>query len=281
MRWLPTTACAPPVTGSAIMQPRRNGAKRLSRGRRSRPLFDAKAKARQTAQAGRDIISFSLWGDQPRYLRGALHNALRARLVYPGFTCRFYVDNSVPPDLVAALEGQGAEINSEQGEPTNRHRLTRRFLVADDEGVARYLVRDCDSLVNAREAAAVNVWLEGDAAFHVMRDWWTHTDPILAGMWGGRGGVLPPLAPLIDSYRSKQVETPNWDQWFLRDCVWPAIRTVSLVHDRLFETENSTPFPGIEPQGNLHVGQNEFAVRKAQQAEELARFKANVPSLKL
>lgn len=232
-------------------------------------------------QSGRDIISFSLWGDRPRYLRGALHNALRAHLLYPGFTCRFYVDESVPRDLVAALDEQGAEVISEQGEPTNRHRLTRRFLVADDETVARYLVRDCDSLVNSREAAAVNVWLESDAAFHVMRDWWTHTDPILAGMWAGRGGALPPLSPLIDSYRSKQVETPNWDQWFLRDRVWPAIRHASLVHDRFFVTENSRPFPGIEPQGSLHVGQNEFAVRKAQQAEELARFRASVPSLKL
>jgi hypothetical protein len=35
------------------------------------------------------------------------------------------------------------------------------------------------------------------------------------------------------------------------------------------------------PIGNLHVGQNEFAVRKAEQAAELARFRTSVPSLKL
>ena len=77
------------------------------------------------------------------------------------------------------------------------------------------------------------------------------------------------------------METPNWDQWFLRDRVWPAIRQVTLVHDRIFLTKGSTPFPGIQPRGNLHVGQNEFAVRKAEQAQELARFRSNVPSLKL
>ncbi|MEO6113351.1 MAG: tetratricopeptide repeat protein [Sphingomicrobium sp.] len=230
---------------------------------------------------GRDVISFSLWGDHPRYLRGALHNAVRAHLVYPDFTCRFYVDESVPSDLVAALEDQGAEVVAEQGEPTNRHRLTRRFLVADDPTVARYLVRDCDSLVNTREAAAVGLWMDSGHAFHVMRDWWTHTDPMLAGMWGGRGGVLPSLAPLLGSYRSKTMETPNWDQWFLRDCIWPGIRDVTLVHDRLFATRGAAPFPGIEPPGNLHVGQNEYAVRKSQQAEELARFKASVASLQL
>jgi hypothetical protein len=230
---------------------------------------------------GRSIVSFSLWGAHPRYLRGALHNAVRAGFVYPGFKCRFYVDQSVPADVLDALVGAGGELVLEEGEPSNRHRLTRRFLVADDPSVARYLVRDCDSLINAREAAAVSAWIDSGKPFHVMRDWWTHTDPILAGMWGGRGGALPPMAPMIAAYRSKEIETPNWDQWFLRDRVWPSIREATLVHDRLFVTEGSMPFPGIVPGGNLHVGQNEFAVRKAEQATELARFKASVPSLKL
>lgn len=232
-------------------------------------------------QDGRKIISFSLWGTNPRYLRGALHNLVRAGFVYPGFKCRFYVDASVPSDLLDALQSAGAELKMDDGEPSNRHRLTRRFLVADDPDVARYLVRDCDSLVNAREAAAVSAWLDSGKPFHVMRDWWTHTDPILAGMWGGTGGVLPSIAPMIEAYRAKEIETPNWDQWFLRDRIWPSIREASLVHDRLFVTEGSRPFPGILPAGNLHVGQNEFAVRKAEQAAELARFKTSVPSLKL
>lgn len=238
-------------------------------------------KLGESRREGAQIISFSLWGDHPRYLRGALHNALRARQVYPGWRCRFYVDASVPSDLLAAFGGLGAELVMDEGEPPTRDRLTRRFLVADDPGVAYYLVRDCDSLINAREAAAVGVWLDSGKAFHVMRDWWTHTDPILAGMWGGRGGVLPPMGPLIQSYRSKTVETPNWDQWFLRDRIWPGIRGQSLVHDRLFVTDGSQPFPGQTPPGNLHVGQNEYAVRKAEQAAELAGFREKVPSLGL
>jgi hypothetical protein len=100
-------------------------------------------------------------------------------------------------------------------------------------------------------------------------------------MWGGLGGVLPPLKPLIEGYRSKQVETPNWDQWFLRDRVWPSIASVSFVHDRFFRPGGSAPFPGPEPEGNYHVGQNEFAVRKAEQAKALAAFRADVPSLRL
>lgn len=227
------------------------------------------------------IIAFSLWGPNPRYLRGALHNCVRASLLYPGFRCRFYVDHSVPADLLDALAAQGAELIVEEGEPSQRRRLTRRFLVADDASVAIYLVRDCDSLVNAREAAAVGEWLDSGKAIHAMRDWWTHTDPMLAGMWGGLGGVLPPLELMIESYKAGVLETPNWDQWFLRDRIWPGVREVALVHDRLFATEGARPFPGPAPTGNLHVGQNEFVVRAEQQAQELAPFKSKVPSLQL
>jgi hypothetical protein len=230
---------------------------------------------------GAKIIAFSLWGPNPRYLRGALHNCVRAGLVYPGFRCRFYVDASVPADLLEALSAQGAELVVEEGEPSQRRKLTRRFLAADDPAVAVYLVRDCDSLVNAREAAAVGEWLDSGKAIHVMRDWWTHTDPMLAGMWDGLGGVLPPLEPIIESYKAGVLETPNWDQWFLRDRIWPGVRDVALVHDRLFATEGARPFPGPAPGGNLHVGQNEFVVRGEQQARELAPFKAKVPSLQL
>ena len=230
---------------------------------------------------GERIIAFSLWGANPRYLRGALHNQLRAPLFYPDFRSRFYVDSSVPADLLEALAAQGAEIVMEEGEPSQRRRLTRRFLVADDPNVAIYLVRDADSLVNAREAAAVREWLDSGKPIHAMRDWWTHTDPILAGMWGGLGGVLPPLEPLIETYKSGVLETPNWDQWFLRDRVWPSVHEHALVHDRLFGTQGSRLFPGPEPLGNLHVGQNEAAVRPEQQALELAPFKTKVPSLLL
>ena len=249
--------------------------------RKTSAAIGADALSLGEPREGRSIISFSLWGDQPRYLRGALQNAIRAQLVYPGFTCRFYVDDSVPADLLAALERQGAELVRETGLPSTRHRLTRRFLVADDPEVGRYLVRDCDSLVNAREAAAVADWIASGLQFHVMRDWWTHTDPMLAGMWGGRGGVLPPMAPLIASYQSGAMETPNWDQWFLRDRIWPSIHSMTLVHDRLFDSPGARPFPSPMPSGNLHVGQNEFVARKAGQARELAAFASRVPSLKL
>lgn len=227
------------------------------------------------------IIAFSLWGSNPRYLRGALHNALVASKVYPGWTCRFWIDVSVPSDLSDALRSCGAEIvECDAAEPVHR-RLCRRFLVSDDVDAGYFLVRDCDSVVSDREAAGVAQWLLSGKLFHVMRDWWTHTDPILAGMWGGIAGVLPPMAELIESYSSAHVVTANWDQWFLRDRVWGLIRNDCIVQDRFFQATGGREFPTPDPDGSRHVGQDEFAVRRAQQEAFLAPWAERVPSLQL
>ncbi len=56
-----------------------------------------------------------------------------------------------------------------------------------------FLSRDLDSLLNYREGAVVQDWLEnvGHKAFHLMRDrkkW--HNMSILAGLWGAQNGRL-------------------------------------------------------------------------------------------
>ena len=226
------------------------------------------------------VIAFSLWGSNPRYLRGALHNVVAAKEIYPSWTCRFYVDASVDGGFRETLVGLGADLHEHRifGMP---QRLSRRFAVADDPSVGRFLVRDCDSVVNAREARAVDEWIASGKPFHIMRDWWTHTDPVLAGMWGGMAGVLPSMRSLLGAYRSKHLETPNWDQWFLRDSVWPLIRDHALIHDRYFASRQAVPFPGDIPAGNLHVGQDEFAVRRVQQKELLARWIDKLPVLRM
>jgi len=232
------------------------------------------------ADAKPGVIAFSLWGSNPRYLRGALHNVIAARQIYPGWTCRFYVDASVDRDFLAAVKELGGDIH-EHRIFGMAQRLSRRFAVADDPDVGRFMVRDCDSVVNEREAVAVQDWIASGKPFHIMRDWWTHTDPMLAGMWGGTAGVLPAMRGLLGAYTPKHIETPNWDQWFLRDSVWALVRDHALIHDRYFASRNAIPFPGERPVGNYHVGQDEFAVRRAEQRAFLADWIEKLPILKM
>lgn len=227
----------------------------------------------------RDVVVFSLWGNDPRYLRGAIQNILLAPKFFPAWTLRFHIDDSLPSEFVDLMEKLGAEVIVQHGIHTLRERLCWRFRIVNDPSVGHFLVRDVDSVCGNREAQAVNAWLASDLWFHVIRDWWTHSDLILAGMWGGVAGVLPSISATLSNYLPKHLETPNIDQWFLRDKVWTYIRQSCLVHDRCFRMPNSTQLPGTEPAGNYHIGQNEVAARHQEQEQFLRPWIEQYPCL--
>lgn len=245
------------------------------------PWQPPSAHPRKLAQqeGRRKVISFSLWGSGTTYLRGALRNVLLAPDVYPGWVPQFHVDASVPDDFVQLIQSLGAEIVVHPAQQPLREKLCWRFAAANDPTVGRFLVRDADSVISTREALAVQHWVDSDRHFHVMRDWWSHTDVMLAGMWGGVAGVLPNLSAMLRAYRSATAETPNIDQWFLRDQVWPMVSQSCLVHDRCFQPAGALPFPGEHPEASHHVGQDEFAAHRVWQAQWLAPWIAAHPCL--
>lgn len=227
-----------------------------------------------------NVIAFSLWGDQPRYLRGALDNALQRPTVYPDWRLRFYVDNSVPAEIIQTLRSLGAEIVMESRDQSFAQRLCWRFKVANDQSVGRFLVRDIDSVINPREAWAVTQWMASDQWFHVMRDWWSHTDLMLAGMWGGIAGLLPELEPLVLEVESV-ILLRNIDQYLQREKIWPLIRHHCLVHDRYYTPGGTHPWDLPEPADNVHVGQCVFTAHRAEQEARLAAWLHALPSLQL
>ncbi|MGL4356683.1 MAG: tetratricopeptide repeat protein [Aeromonas popoffii] len=231
-------------------------------------------------ESKQDVIAFSLWGKAPRYLRGAIDNVQAATYLYPGWRVRFYVDESVPSAMVTCLQELGAEVLVQAPGQSQRQRLCWRFLVVNDPQVGRFLVRDVDSVLSVRERVAVDDWLVSGRWFHIMRDWWSHTDLVLAGMWGGIAGVLPPLTPLLDAYQPEAMETPNIDQWFLRDTLWGYLAQSCLVHDRCFTPPGALPWPRPAPDGGEHVGQDIFTAQGERQARRLAPWMTKLPCLR-
>lgn len=229
-------------------------------------LPDAPPPPFDPARPERNVIAYSLWGERSRYLETALRNAEIARDIYPAWRCRFYCDDTVPASVRRDLAGHGATVTMRPRPPLRHAGLFWRFLVADDPGVDRFLVRDADSLLTVRERVAVDDWLAGDRAFHAMRDWWSHTELLLAGMWGGTGGLLKGIGGRIDAYLARpEVANRALDQGFLARVVWPAVRGHCIVHDDLFGSLGARPFPplGKLPPGE-HVGMNAAGYREAQ-----------------
>jgi hypothetical protein len=93
------------------------------------------------------VISFGLYGANPKYVAGALRNVELAAVFFPGWVCRFYHDSTVPRHSLADLRRLGAEtVNMENGGITGGIAgMFWRFLVADDRSVDRFIVRDSDS----------------------------------------------------------------------------------------------------------------------------------------
>lgn len=206
------------------------------------PAPDHTGRTDRTGRTRR-IIAFSLWGDRREYTQGAVENVRLAAEFYPGWTCRVYHDATVPAPVLADLDAAGAErVVMPAGTAATQGTLWR-FRVADDPAVDRFLCRDADSRLNSRERAAVAAWEASPHPFHVLRDHPLHTEVMLAGLWGGMAGVLPPLTPLIESYAAAGGDR-LLDQRFLRDVVWPAIRSRCLIHDSV-HPRHGVPLPPV------------------------------------
>lgn len=205
----------------------------------------------------RNIVCFSLWGQNQKYTYTAVLNAKLVPEIYPGWTARFYADDSVPTDIIQALRDYGAQVIRVENDDRTYLKLFWRFLAASDVNLDYFVCRDCDSIVNKREKAAVDQWLGSGKRFHIMRDHPEHAELIMAGMWGGVAGLLPNLAGQAATYYEAHDSKWRWvDQDFLRDHVWPIIRQDCLSHDSqyLFGSD-ARPFPaGAELKHGDHVG---------------------------
>jgi hypothetical protein len=197
------------------------------------------------------IISFSLWGNSPKYLIGALKNADLAKEFYRDWECHFYCNKDVPTDLIESLrEKPNAKVHVEDGD-SDWTFSTKRLFPMSEEGVERVIFRDTDSRIGSREVAAVREWEKAGLDAHIMRDHPHHGGfPILAGMFGIKGGVIKNIKKLLELNKNVKMQY-HYDQIFLAKFVYPFIEDSVVVHDEFF---NNKPFP-TKREGLSFVGQ--------------------------
>jgi len=190
------------------------------------------------------LIAFSLWGDNPTYLMGALRNAELAAHLYPDWICRFYCAD----DLSQAFLNQLQEHTNVQlvlmPSAPDRGGAFWRFFAAAESSVSHVLFRDTDSRLSVREVAAVNEWLRSGKDVHLMRDHPFHWPSIMAGMWGCKGGVLIDWQAQLDGYQP--TTEYGSDQDFLANVIYPKIKHQCLIHDAFELSEANLdvrPFP--------------------------------------
>lgn len=193
-----------------------------------------------------NIISFSLWGNNPKYIVGAKRNVELTRKHFPGWSCRFYVDEETFNNFreeMGELFGLGGVQLILKDKARDINPLLWRFQVANEKDVNLFLIRDCDSRPSEREKIACEDWLVSGKTYWVCRDHPNHLRPIMGGLWGGKAGKLPDIeTTYLDWFEKTGInyEAQDIDQEFLAQVIWPIIKKNCLQHDAF----HSDKFPG-------------------------------------
>lgn len=198
------------------------------------------------------LVSMSLYGDGPMYLRGAVENARLMREIYPEWRLRVYCEDRTPVEELMAL---GAEVKR-MGRSQEHSGMLWRFLPAWEPGIRRVIVRDCDSRFNLRERAAVYAWIRSGMAAHCMHDHPHHAGlPLFGGMWGVRGGALPKGERECRALMRHAIPRGG-DMVYLQRIVLPQLRGRLLRHSSVPVPPawNAVPWPICGPYAGF-VGQ--------------------------
>jgi tetratricopeptide (TPR) repeat protein len=145
-----------------------------------------------------NVIAFSLFGDNPKYYESAIFNVLEQPTIYPYWVCRFYIDGSVPENVIDRLHKGGAQIIQVEGTAAQWLGPMWLLLALNDPQAHRILFRDADSVISRREAGAVAQWIASGKRFHMMRDSGSYTELIMAGLGGWGDGRSAAAAGQID-----------------------------------------------------------------------------------
>ena len=190
------------------------------------------------------IISFSLWGDNPKYINGAKANIELADQYFPEWTCRFYVPENYNDDIVSELETLGAETVFvdediiEQPEKGIKSGWFWRFKILDDPSVDVAMIRDTDCRLSVPEKYIVDEWLKSGMEFHIIRNHRMHGVPILAGLWGYTKEFKSKLPGSYEEMKKEWDPVPKHqryggvDQQFLAEKIYPLLDlSKTMIHD--------------------------------------------------
>lgn len=200
----------------------------------------------------KQVIAYSLYGSDNRYMIGAIKNALLAQKHFAGYEIRFYTGASVPDWTRSTLALiPNVQLIDCDGPEDHTAKLWR-FQALIDEQIDVVLSRDADARLTRRERLAHEDFLASRLDFHIMKDHPTgHDYKISAGMFAARTSAIP-----------ADLETPepgNYytaDQDWLAAHIWPLIKDNCLIHDETYGTHAEgisavKPFP-ISKEATLH-----------------------------
>ena len=195
------------------------------------------------------IISFCLWGNNPKYCIGAIKNSELYKTIYPDWICRFYIGSDVDINIISRLIKNDCEIIIVPYSKNTWINMLWRFKPITDSEVDIFICRDTDSRLNLREKFAVDEWLESDKSVHIMRDHPYHGNSMLGGMIGFKRSIFEIVSSSLQQFTFKDEYGTDYN--FFNNILYPIAKEDCIIHDEIFDKKT---FP-TKRLNNEFVGQ--------------------------
>jgi len=227
------------------------------------------------------LISFALFGEDPKYRTGMMANVRAASRFYPGWKLIIYCDKLNHDALVQQELGPGTECILQKAESQGVEGMSWRFLAALRDDADAVIFRDADSIFTPRETAAVTEWLASRKDTHIIRDHPYHRSPVMGGLFGVRGRARELLAELVRARMlSHRLTEYGDDQVFLTKDFYPKVIKTVMVHTNCvrFYPELTRPLPPDQP-GDHFIGAYAFLTNE--EHEEYEGIRRRTPPVTL
>lgn len=182
------------------------------------------------------VISFSLYGNKDFYCLGLIENIDIINEKYKDWNIYVFYNN-IPEKILHILKNKANTYLYECiSKGYNWEGMFWRFYPFQFKSIDIFLSRDADSRITDREMNLVNIWINSDKAFHMIRDHPQHVIPILGGMFGVKNKIFRNENIIINNfiskyytkYKNNQERGP--DQYFLNEYIYPIIKNNNMTH---------------------------------------------------
>ena len=199
------------------------------------------------------LIASCLYGDNQKYIVGALENFKLSQQLYPNSSFLLYISNDLSPHWCSLLASSPGIELVQLPIHSGPQLMIERFRAGEINEYKYVLFRDMDSRLSMRERLAVDQWMDSNKPFHVMRDHPHHGFPVLGGMWGIMPDSSFMLNQMIDDFlvNTSTIEYGT-DMVFLEELWSKHISTDCKEHDEIF-LRHPYPSPRV---GYEFVGQS-------------------------
>ena len=208
-----------------------------------------------------------MWGCDPLYTHGAIHNCRLAEELLPEWDVWIYHNETVPAEILNQLTLNNVKLIAIPGIDTSCLNMMWRLYPSMLSEVDAFISRDLDSRLTIRETKLINEWIESPYELHLMRDHAYHRMAIMGGMFGLKRGYLMEIMsstmqkyiagdPILSSDEINALKSNNmyqFDEILLQNIIYPISDNRKITHvsaGKLYETDIIID----QPSGNQFIG---------------------------